>query len=79
LCFFAVPRFSAQTPTLGAKAFIQWNSDQEEILANLLLSFIHTPGSDMFLVYNEDLTTHSGFISTRNRTILFKFTYLLNL
>ena len=67
------------TPKLFAKAFIQWNSDKEEILANMLLNFIHTPGSDLFLVYNEDVTTHSGSISSRDRTILLKFTYLFNL
>lgn len=67
------------TPKLFAKAFIQWNSDKEEILANCLLNFIHTPGSDLFVVYNEELSTHSGSMSTRNRTILVKFTYLFNL
>jgi len=69
----------AFSPRLFAKAFIQWNSEQHEILANVLLSLIHTPGSDLFLVYNDQLSTQGKNLSSLYRTLLLKFTYLFSL
>jgi hypothetical protein len=69
----------AFSPWLFAKAFIQWNSEKREILANILLSLIHTPGSDLFVVYNDELSTQGGGVSSLYRTLLLKFTYLFSL
>ena len=68
------------SPRLFVKAFIQWNSEEKALLGNFLLSFIHTPGSDLFLVYNEELSTEGGAFTFRkqNRAILLKFNYLFN-
>jgi hypothetical protein len=67
------------SPKLFAKAFIQWNSDNYAVSGNFLVSFIHTPGSDLFLVYNEELSTGGKELRTNNRTVMLKFTYLFNL
>ncbi|UCE07506.1 MAG: carbohydrate binding family 9 domain-containing protein [bacterium] len=66
------------SPQLFAKAFIQWNDDSETILGNFLVHFIHTPGSDLFFVFNEELDTSGNKLSTNNRVLLMKFNYLLN-
>lgn len=64
---------------LFAKAFVQWNSIEDTILSNFLLNFIHTPGSDLFLVYNEELNIDGKTLKTKNRTLMLKFTYLFNI
>lgn len=66
------------SPDLFVKLFVQWNDFDKRIISNFLLNFIHSPGSDFYLVYNEEWDTH-GHIKTANRTVLVKFTYLLNL
>ena len=66
------------SPKLFAKAFVQWNSDKNIVVANFLVNFIHTPGSDLFLVYNEEVAT-GGRATTNNRTLMLKFTYLFHL
>ena len=67
------------SPKLFVKAFVQWNSDKDAIIGNFLVSFIHTPGSDLFLVYNEEVATGGGRMRSNNRTLLVKFTYLFHL
>ncbi len=66
------------TPNLFAKAFVQWNHFDKRIVSNVLVNFIHSPGSDLYLVYNEEWDTRTG-LRSRNRTFLAKLTYLLNL
>lgn len=63
---------------LFVKTFLQWNHFDKKVVSNILLNFIHTPGSDFYLVYNEKWDTSKGF-NKSNRTLLAKFTYLLNL
>jgi hypothetical protein len=69
----------AFSPRLYVKAFVQWNSQNKELLANVLLSLIHTPGSDLFIVYNDQLSTTGRGLSSIYRTILLKCTYLFSL
>lgn len=64
------------TPNLYTKAYIQWNKFEDRIISNFLINFIHTPGSDFYLVYNEEWDTADRFESVR--TVLGKFTYLIN-
>ncbi|MFQ5750594.1 MAG: hypothetical protein ACE5HI_01235, partial [bacterium] len=61
-----------------AKAYVQWNHFDKRIISNFLINFIHSPGSDFYLVYNEEWNTQGSF-QTTNRTILAKLTYLINL
>ncbi len=63
---------------LFVKTYIQWNHFSKRIVSNILLNYIHSPGSDFFLVYNEKWDTKGG-ISTRDRAVLAKLTYLLKL
>lgn len=65
------------TPRLFAKVFTQYNSDDERFRLNLLVNWIHRPGSNFFLVYNEEQSTNGAKWDSRNRTVLAKFNYLL--
>jgi hypothetical protein len=69
----------AFSPRLFVNAFVQWNSGDQQILANVLLNFIHTPGSDLFVVYNDQLSTKGSGLTSLYRTLLLKFTYLFSL
>ncbi|MFQ5707213.1 MAG: DUF5916 domain-containing protein [bacterium] len=64
------------TPNLFAKAYVQWNELENRVVSNFLMNFIHTPGSDFFLVYNEERDTTGARDPVR--TVLAKVTYLLN-
>lgn len=66
------------SPKLFVKTFVQWNSSRDVIIGNLLFNLIHTPGSDLFFVYNEEIEKKDGNFKTLNRTILLKFTYLFS-
>ena len=66
------------TPNLFAKAYVQWNDFNNRVVANFLMNFIHTTGSDFYLVYNEMWDTSSGF-SSMDRMLVAKLTYLFNL
>jgi hypothetical protein len=67
------------TTDLFFRAFIQWNSDTSQVLTNLRLNFIHTPGSDLFVVYNETRDGDEFGYGPLRRTLAVKFTYLINL
>lgn len=62
------------TTDLFAKAYIQWNDFDKRILSNFLLRYRYLPGSDFYLVYNEEAKT-AGKFRTANRTLMAKFTY----
>jgi hypothetical protein len=66
------------SPRMFLKAFIQWNSDGNTVIANILFNFIHTPGSDLFLVYNEEISGFGTHPVSENRALLLKFTYLFD-
>jgi hypothetical protein len=66
-------------PRLAFSGLLQYNSRAEQFLSNFRLNFIHTPGADFFLVYNERLLTNpldgrSGFI---DRAVIAKVTHLI--
>ena len=60
---------------------VQYNSEDNELSTNLRLNFIHSPGSDLFLVYNEgrgrEGEDFSDGLPARNREVILKFTKLL--
>lgn len=62
---------------LFAKAYVQWNSFDARVISNILLNYKYSPGSDFYLVYNEEWNT-LGSINTVNRTVIAKLTYLLD-
>ena len=55
-----------------------YTNDDDNLIGNFLMHFIHTPGSDLFLVFNEELDTSIKHIDLTNRVLLLKFNYLLN-
>lgn len=65
------------TPRLFAKVFAQYNSDDERFRLNLLVNWIHRPGSNLFLVYNKEQDTSGASWRGRNRTLLAKLNYLI--
>ncbi len=67
------------TPRAAASALLQYNSSDGSIAANVRLRWEYSPGSDVFLVYNEGRNTlddgpTSGLL---NRSIVFKLTRLV--
>jgi hypothetical protein len=64
------------TPRLFAKLFVQYNDDDDSFSANFLLNWIHRPGSNFYLVYNDQEDMAGRRWRGRNRTVLAKFNYL---
>jgi hypothetical protein len=63
---------------LALMSLIQWNSDTGEVDINMRLNFIHSPGSDLFIVYNERRLVEGIGTGPLDRSIAVKFTYLFN-
>ncbi len=64
---------------LALMSLIQWNGDTDEVNVNIRFNFIHKPGSDLFIVYNERRLVEGLPAGIRDRALLIKFTYLFNL
>ena len=64
---------------LALMSLIQWNGDTDEVDVNIRLNFIHKPGSDLFIVYNERRLVKGLAAGIRDRALVIKFTYLFNL
>jgi hypothetical protein len=66
---------------LYVKAYLQWKDDKKAndgnriALSNILFRWIHRPGSDIYLVYNEGWNIGPLGNQMSNRSILLKFTY----
>jgi hypothetical protein len=61
------------TPLMFVSAFIQYNSSTSTASTNVRLRWEYRPGSEMFLVYNEERDTLApDFPATRNRAVIFK-------
>lgn len=64
------------------KAYVQWNDDKllfsgkEKIISNFLIRWIYSPGSDLYLLYNDGRMLAPGQDEITNRTLMLKFTYL---
>ena len=69
----------AFTTTLTANALLQYNSLDRRISANVRLNFIHRPGSDLFIVLNEERGSDDSVWDFRSRGLVAKLTYLLRL
>jgi hypothetical protein len=65
--------FSTQ---LFLNALLQYNSLDDAVSANLRLNFIHRPGSDLFVVFNEQRGSVGDVWAFDNRTAVVKITYL---
>jgi hypothetical protein len=68
------------TPNVAANAFIQYNDSADLLSLNLRFNWIYKPGSDLFVVYNQNLIAPGlGNLRSRERQVIVKLTYLLPL
>ena len=70
-------RYSHNTKTFFS-AFVQFNQASDELVSNLRFNFIHSPLSDIFLVYQErrDLNSAPDEDSVLDRILTLKVTKL---
>ena len=68
------------TPLMFVSALVQYNSSTDSLSTNLRLRWEYTPGSELFIVYNEDRDTDvlmpDRFSATRNRAFVVKMNRL---
>ena len=64
------------TPLMFVSALVQYNSSNDSLSTNLRLRWEYTPGSELFVVYNEDRDTNpllpDRFAELRNRAFVIK-------
>jgi len=66
------------TPFMFTSALLQYNSDARNLSANVRLRWEYRPGSELFVVYNEERDTLArGVPDLRNRTFIVKVNRLL--
>ncbi|MFP4529456.1 MAG: DUF5916 domain-containing protein [Candidatus Kapaibacterium sp.] len=65
------------SPKLHTSFFGQWNNQDREALLNFRLNWIPSPGSDLYIVVNQRISSTGGAISLLNTTILSKFVWRL--
>ena len=64
--------------TLFTKVFAQWSTDRDVLAANFLVNYIYRPGSDFYLVFNQNYDTRDGGAELLDWTIVGKITYWWN-
>jgi hypothetical protein len=66
------------SPMMFTSALLQYNSDSHNISANVRLRWEYRPGSELFVVYNEERDTLARqFPDIRNRALIVKVNRLL--
>ena len=65
----------AFSPRAYVRALVQFNDDAGETLANVLFRYTYRPGSDLFVVYNEDRDTTGPSSFPRHRELIVKLTF----
>jgi hypothetical protein len=70
--------------SFSAAAFIQYNSADNAVTANVRIRFNPREGNDLYIVFNEDLNTHRSrqvppFPRYSSRALLVKYSYTFNL
>ncbi|MFQ5754382.1 MAG: DUF5916 domain-containing protein, partial [bacterium] len=73
----------AFTTHLFLNTLVQYNSETNEFSTNMRLNFIHSPGSDLFIVFNESRGRQGekffDGLPARSRELILKFTRLLRI
>jgi hypothetical protein len=68
------------TPLMFTSALVQYNSGSNSVSANIRLRWEYRPGSELFLVYNEQRDTRAtSFPNLVNRSFIFKINRLFRL
>jgi hypothetical protein len=66
------------TPRMFASALVQFNSDAHAMATNVRLRWEYRPGSELFVVYNDERDTRlSGFPSLATRSFIVKLNRLV--
>jgi hypothetical protein len=67
------------SPRMTIRSLTQYNSETREISNNIRYNFIHRPGSDLYVVYNELRQTGlpSDLFAQKDRQLVVKLNYLL--
>ena len=67
------------SPRMTIRSLTQYNSDTHEVSNNIRYNFIHRPGSDLYLVYNEIRQTGLPIdvFAQKDRQLVVKVNYLL--
>jgi hypothetical protein len=61
------------TPRMFVSSLLQYSSSANAITANLRLRWEYLPGSELFVVYNEERDTRAGQLSSlANRALIVK-------
>jgi len=63
---------------LFAKLFAQWNGEDDVFSTNLLVNYIYRPGSDFYLVVNQNYETEDETVRHVDTTAVAKMTYWWN-
>ena len=69
----------AFSTTLVANALVQYNRRDDELSVSVRVNFIHTPGSDLFIVFNEERGSAASIWDVNTRAAVVKLTYLARL
>lgn len=78
--FLIGPKFEFTfTRNLFFTSLIQYNNQLDNINLNARFQWRYKPVSDFFLVYTDNYLSSPIFLGARNRAIVFKLTYWLNL
>ena len=64
--------------TLFTKLFVQWSTDTDVLSANFLVNYIYRPGSDIYLVFNQNYDTDDSGAEPLDWTVVGKVTYWWN-
>ena len=64
---------------LVANALVQYNKRNEALSVSVRINFIHTPGSDLFIVFNEERGSAASIWDVNTRAAVVKLTYLARL
>ena len=66
------------SPTMFVSALVQYNSSNDAVSSNVRLRWEYQPGSELFIVYNEqrDTLTPGRFPDLENRAFIIKFNRL---
>ena len=68
------------TPNLSTNAYVQYNDLGDLLSLNLRLNWTYRPGSDIYLVFNQNWQAPSlSDLAVRDRAVILKLTYLLQL
>jgi hypothetical protein len=69
-------KLAANTRLFG-NALLQYNSQSGAFSANLRINWIHRPGSDLFIVFNERRDIVGSTWNPESRAFIVKLTYLI--